>query len=73
MFAEYIDEIIMFCAGAYFTGVGFGYLSPPVANPLAEERWLKRFGTMFKILGPIMIICAIVLSAGTLASPEAAK
>jgi len=62
MFANYIDDLIMLCVGAWATAVGFGYLQMPVRDPLARQQWQARFGTMFKWIGPILIVIAVVLA-----------
>lgn len=62
MIAAYIDEIIMFCAGAWMTAVGFGFLPPPGQNPAGNMAWLARFGTLFKWIGPLLVVISIVLA-----------
>ena len=63
MFAEYIDSIIMFFAGAYFTAVAFGRLPPPSKDPVAGQQWLTRFGKMLKVIGPLLLVISIALAA----------
>lgn len=63
MIAEYIDSIIMFVAGAYFTAVAFGRLSPPSKDPVAGQQWLARFGKMLKVVGPLLMVISIALAA----------
>ena len=62
MLANYIDNLIMFCVGAWATAVGFGYLQMPAKDPLTRQQWQTRFGTMFKWTGPILMVIAIVLT-----------
>jgi hypothetical protein len=58
--AAYIDQLIMFLAGAYATGVGFGWLASPARGPQAAD-WERRFTPVLRITGPIMIAIAILL------------
>ena len=62
MLAAYIDSIIMFYVGAYFTAVAFGRL-PASKDPIAQQQWLARFGKMFKILGPLLMAIFVALAA----------
>ncbi|MGE0242144.1 MAG: hypothetical protein AB7S59_25750 [Parvibaculaceae bacterium] len=62
MLANYIDEIIMFCVGAWATATGFGYLPMPVKDPAAAQQWQARFGTLFKWIGPLLLVISIVLA-----------
>jgi hypothetical protein len=64
MIAAYIDQIIMFCAGAWITAVGFGYLPAPAKDPFAQQQWMARFGKLFKICGPLLLVAAMVLAVG---------
>ena len=65
MLAEYIDSIIMFLAGAYFTAVAFGRLPPPSKDPVAGQQWLARFGKMLKVIGPLLVVISIALAGAT--------
>jgi hypothetical protein len=62
MLAEYIDSIIMFSVGVYATGVAFGQLAPPTKDMAAGQKWLARYGAWFKILGPMMMLIALILA-----------
>ena len=64
MLAAYIDSIIMFAVGVYATGVGFGQLAPPTKDVTAGRQWLARYGNWFRILGPIMMLIALILAYG---------
>ena len=64
MLAAYIDEIIMFCAGAWATATGFGYLRAS-KDPVAEEKWRARFGKHLKWIGPLLLVISVVLSVAT--------
>ncbi|MEJ1120176.1 hypothetical protein V9K92_17010 [Phyllobacterium sp. CCNWLW109] len=66
MIAAYIDEVIMFCAGLWMTGVGFRYLSFPAPDQSAKNAWLANIVPHFKWMGPLLLIIAIVLA---IASP----
>lgn len=63
MLANYIDEIIMFCAGLWATATGFGYLQLPAKDPLARQQWERRFGTTLKWAGPILLVISVALVA----------
>jgi hypothetical protein len=62
MIAEYIDSILMFAVGAYATAVAFGRLSPPTKDIGAAQQWVARYGTWFKIIGPLLILIALILA-----------
>jgi hypothetical protein len=65
MLAQYIDSIIMLFVGAYACAVGFGAMAPPPArDPVAGQRWLARYGKLFRIIGPLLVVLALVLAAG---------
>ena len=61
--AGYVDQIIMLCVGLYATSVGFGWLSLPVKSGPAEARH-EHFRRISKILGPLLIVCALLLALG---------
>lgn len=63
MLANYIDEIIMFCVGAWATATGFGYLQIPVKDPFARQQWQARFGRMLKWIGPLLLVISVGLAA----------
>ena len=63
MIADYIDEVIMICAGLWMAGVGFGYLSDPFqARPGQPTGWWTNFGAHFRWMGPLLIVIAVVLA-----------
>jgi hypothetical protein len=47
---DYIDQLIMFCAGLGMTAVGFGYLE--IKSPLARH---------FRWMGPLLAAISIAL------------
>lgn len=62
MLAAYIDWIIMGLFGAWVTGVGYGFFPVPGKDPAAKEQWFARFGKLFKIIGPLLMVIAIALA-----------
>ncbi len=63
MIADYIDEVIMICAGLWMTGVGFGFLADPFqTRPGQQQAWWANFGTHFKWMGPLLMVIAVVLA-----------
>ena len=62
MLAGYIDQIIMFLVGAWATGVGYGALPALGKDPAAKEQWKARFGKLFKIIGPLLMVIAVALA-----------
>lgn len=64
MLADYIDSIIMLLVGAYACAVGFGAMPAPSKDPIAAQQWLGRYGKLFKIIGPLLIVIALLLAAG---------
>jgi hypothetical protein len=65
MLAEYIDSIFMLLVGIYASAVGFGAIPPPPSrDPAAGQQWLARYGKLFRIIGPLLVVIALVLAAG---------
>ena len=62
MLADYIDEIIMFLRRRMGDGYGFWLSELPVKDPLAQQQWQTRFGTMLKWIGPILLVISVVLA-----------
>jgi hypothetical protein len=62
MLAAYIDSIMMLAVGAYATAVAFGRLPPPTKDVATGQRWLASYGTWFKIIGPMLILIALILA-----------
>jgi hypothetical protein len=62
MLAEYIDSIIMFAVGGYATAVAFGRLPLPTKDVAAGQQWLARYGSWFKVIGPLLMLIALVLA-----------
>ncbi|WP_105433124.1 MULTISPECIES: hypothetical protein [Neorhizobium] len=60
MLAAYIDEFIMFCAGLWMTGVGFGYLWLS-SNPARRPSVVRHF----KWMGPLLLVIAIILAVAS--------
>lgn len=58
----HIDQVIMFCAGAWGTAVGWGRVSVS-RNAEAQQKWLARFGPPFRVLGPVLMLIALALAA----------
>jgi len=64
MLADYIDSIFMLLVGVYACAVGFGALPAPSKDPVAGQQWILRYGKMFRIIGPLLIVIALVIAAG---------
>lgn len=64
--ADYIDSLIMFLAGAYATGVGFRWLASPAKGP-SSQVWERRWLPLFRIIGPLMMAIAAVLTIAEMA------
>ncbi len=64
MLAQYIDSIIMLLVGAYASAVGFGAIAAPSRDPIAAQQWLGRYGKLFRVIGPLLIVIALLLAAG---------
>ena len=47
--------IAMIIFGAYFTLIGFGRV-PVSRNPEKNSEFMNRYGTFFKIAGPVMMV-----------------
>ena len=54
-----LDGVLTALAGVYCTLLGFGVVAP-AKDPEYTKRWLKKFGTFFKISGPFMILFGLV-------------
>jgi hypothetical protein len=63
MIAAYIDEFIMFCAGLWMSGVGYGFLQKSSQQPQASQqaRW-AQIPRHFKWMGPLLLTIALVLA-----------
>jgi hypothetical protein len=61
--ADYIDSIIMLGVGAYACAIGYGGLPAPSKDPVAGQQWLARYGKLFRIIGPLLIVIALILAA----------
>lgn len=59
MFAAYIDEIIMACAGVWMAAIGFGYIELSVPP---HQAWLGNLVKHFKWMGPLLLVIAAVLA-----------
>lgn len=64
MLAHYIDSIIMLLVGAYACAVGFGAMPAPSKDPIAAQQWLARYSKLFRIIGPLLVVIALILAAG---------
>jgi hypothetical protein len=53
-----LESIISLLAGIYCTLVGFRIVAPG-KNPERNEEWLRKFGTLMKIGGPLLILFGI--------------
>jgi hypothetical protein len=62
MLAAYFDSIMMFAVGAYATAVAFGRLPPPVKDVAAGQQWLARYESWFRIIGPMLMLIALILA-----------
>lgn len=62
--AAYIDHLIMFLAGVYATGVGYGWLASP-ARGLSAAEWHRRFGRLFRVIGPMLLSISVLLAFAT--------
>lgn len=67
--ARYIDQIIMLIVGIYTTGVGFGWFPSPAKGPKAAA-WQHRYGRLFKLLGPALILIAVGLAVAQYLRPS---
>jgi hypothetical protein len=65
MIAAYIDEFIMFCAGLWMSGVGYGFLQMPNPPQAGQQAWLARLPNHFKWMGPLLLIISIVLAVAS--------
>ncbi len=70
MLADYIDSIIMLFVGAYACAVGFGAMPAPSKDPIAGQQWFARYGKLLRIIGPLLIVIALVLVAAQLFARE---
>ncbi len=61
MLAAYFDSIMMFAVGAYATALAFGRVPPPMKDVIARQQWLARYGSWFRILGPMLMLIALIL------------
>jgi hypothetical protein len=64
MLVAYFDSIMMFAVGAYATALAFGQLPPPMKDVAAGLQWRARYGNWFKIIGPMLMLIALILAYG---------
>ncbi len=60
-----LEGIIPTLGGVYCTALGFRWIAAG-KNPERNELWLKKFGTLSKILGPFLILFGIAQFLGLL-------
>ncbi len=60
--------LIPLLGGIYCTLLGFGILAPS-KNVEVNERWLKKFGTFMKVVGPLMILSGVITFFGQFLLP----
>jgi hypothetical protein len=53
------DGVIMGAAGMVATLIGFRVIRFHDSN---YENWYQRFGRHFRVLGPILLVCGLVLA-----------
>lgn len=53
---DYIDQVIMFCAGLWMTAAGFGYVQTNTRIP-----WVTKLTGHFRWMGPLLIVIAVIL------------
>jgi hypothetical protein len=61
-----IDQLIMFLVGAGATAIGLGWIAPPGSDDRARQQFMNRFGKLFRIIGPSMIVIAVILATARL-------
>ena len=62
MLADYIESIMMLAVGAYATAVAFGRLPPPTKDVPSGRQWLDRYGSLLRIIGPMVMLIAMILA-----------
>ncbi|TJW07002.1 MAG: hypothetical protein E5W82_25180 [Mesorhizobium sp.] len=65
MIAAYIDEFIMFGAGLWMSGVGYGFLQGPSQPHASHQPWWAHLSGHFKWMGPLLLIISIVLAVAS--------
>ncbi len=62
--AEYCENILfvvmMLGVGGWSTAVGYGYWLPPIRNLGEADGWMSKHGRKLRILGPFMLLIAVV-------------
>jgi len=54
---DVVNFSIMALAGIWMTCVGFRVIPPPGRGGLqAKDEWLRRWGRVFKVMGPVAIL-----------------
>ena len=54
------NGLIPFLGGIYATMLAYGYLPRTPKDPEKHALWLKKFGPMMRILGPIVILTGVI-------------
>jgi hypothetical protein len=71
--AEYCENVLsvirLLAAGGWPTVVGYGYWLPPIKDPGEADAWMARHGRKRKMLGPLMLLIALVYTALKIFAP----
>jgi len=58
-----LEGLIPLLGGVYCVLAGFGVIRVS-KNPKANESWLRKFGTLMKILGPVVALFGLAELVG---------
>lgn len=61
-----LDGLISIAAGTYFYLMGKGTVPKNPRDPEKMEQWRKKYGTLMKVCGPILVIGGILRILGVL-------
>jgi len=55
-----IDGVFMLLLGIYACLVGFKVVNVSKKSGPEQDKWYATWGTKFKYLGPIIVVCALI-------------
>jgi hypothetical protein len=57
---KYVGDIIIMLIGLYCALIGFRVVSASKRQGAEYEEWYKKWGSKLKIIGPVLMLIAIV-------------
>jgi len=61
-----IDGVIMACIGLFVALIGYRKIQIPASPQFDSARWFARYGRMFRITGPLLVLCGVAIALADL-------